>query len=392
MRELDLQALLKEKREEPTLVSITAVDSWLKGGIAFVGLFATIKWLFTKKMWFMLSSISSITVVTILAIVQLNSSSTHSEKGSRKVDQEPKTVSQAFSQEKPTVIQKSRDSKADAGFKSETFQLTLFSPEQIVPGQEENVIEPIENKQIVISKANESKDQFTRIDANGFVHFTLMNGSSCSVKNTISTEEGAVPLDYTIKNGTLYLSSANKNNSSDLIITVTDLEKIKLNGFCEMVTSTTFESANLEIEVNGFTNLAIDLNVNELELDINGETKGMMNLKGEYLDLESTGFNDLDIESDFKESRIEVSGFSIIKFVGTSAITIMEVSRETKIAAEEFNSQELFLKVSGDNDKLETAVSDKLDIEISGKNTVVILGSPEIIHQEVSEGSKLKIK
>ncbi len=392
MRELDLQALLKEKREEPTLVSITAVDSWLKGGIAFVGLFATIKWLFTKKMWFMLSSISSITVVTILAIVQLNSSSTHSEKGSRKVHQVPKTVSQAFSQEKPTVIQKSRESKADAGFKAETFQLTLFSPEQIVPGQEENVIEPIENKQIVISKANESKDQFTRIDANGFVHFTLMNGSSCSVKNTIPTEEGAVPLDYTIKNGTLYLSSANKNNSSDLIITVTDLEKIKLNGFCEMVTSTTFESANLEIEVNGFTNLAIDLNVNELELDINGETKGMMNLKGENLDLESTGFNDLEIESDFKESRIEVSGFSIIKFVGTSAITIMEVSGETKIAAEEFNSQELFLIVSGDNGKLETAVSDKLDIEISGKNTVVILGSPEIIHQEVSEGSKLKIK
>jgi hypothetical protein len=392
MRELDLQALLKEKREEPTLVSITAVDSWLKGGIAFVGLFATIKWLFTKKMWFMLSSISSITVVTILAMVQLNSSSTHSEKGSRKVHQVPKTVSQAFSQEKPTVIQTSNESKADAGIHVETFELTLLSPKQLVLGREENSMEPIENKLILISKANESKDQFTRIDANGFVHFTLVNGSSCSVKNTIPTEEGAVPLDYTIKNGTLYLSSANENNSSDLIITVTDLEKIKLNGFCEMVTSTTFESANLEIEVNGFTNLAIDLNVNELELDMNGETKGMMNLKGENLDLESTGFNDLEIESDFKESRIEVSGFSIIKFVGTSAITIMEVSGETKISAEEFNSQELFLIVSGDNGKLETAVSDKLDIEISGKNTVVILGSPEIIHQEVSEGSKLKIK
>jgi len=392
MRELDLQALLKEKREEPTLVSITAVDSWLKGGIAFVGLFATIKWLFTKKMWFMFTSISSISMVTILAIVQLNSSSTHSEKGIRKVHQVPKTISQPSAHETQTLIQTSNESKVDAGIHDETFELTLLSPKQLVLGREENSMEPIENKLILISKANESKDQFTRIDANGFVHFTLVNGSSCSINNTIPTGEDEVPLTYSIKNGTLYLSSANENNAADLIITVTDLEKIKLNGFCEMVTSTTFESADLEIEVNGFTNLAIDLNVKELELDMNGETKGTMNLKGENLDLESTGFNDLEIESDFQESRIEVSGFSKIKFLGTSVITIMEVSGESKISAEEFHSQELFLIVSGDNDKLETAVSDKLDIEISGKNTVVIIGSPEIIHQEVSEGSKLKIK
>ena len=392
MRELNLDALLKEKREEPTVVSMTAVDSWLKGGIAFVGLFATIKWLFTKKMLFMFTSISSISMVTILAIVQFNSSSSHSEKGSSNVHQEPKVESHPLAHEKPTVIQTSNASKVDEGIQAETFKLTLLSPKHIVSGQEQYSMEPIENKPIVFSHGNETKDQFTRIDANGFVHFTLVNGSSCSIKNTIPTAVDEVPLDFSIKNGTLYLNSANENNASDLIITVTNLEKIKLNGFCEMVTSATFESADLEIEVNGFTNLAIDLNVKELEIDMNGETKGTMNLKGENLDLESTGFNELEIESDFKESRLEVSGFSKIKFVGTSAITMMEVSGETKISAEEFHSQELFLKVSGDNDKLITAVSDKLDVEISGKNNVEILGSPEILHQEVLEGSKLKIK
>jgi hypothetical protein len=392
MRELNLDALLKEKREEPTVVSMAAVDSWLKGGIAFVGLFATIKWLFTKKMWFMFTSISSISMVTILAIVQFNSSSTHSEKGSSNVHQEPKAESHPVAHEKPTVIQTSNASKSDKGIHAETFQLTLLSPKHIVSGLEEKSMEPIENKLIVFSNANESKDQFTRIDANGFVHFTLVNGSSCSIKNTIPTAVDEVPLDFSIKNGTLYLNSANENNAADLIITVTNLEKIKLNGFCEMVTSATFESADLEIEVNGFTKLAIDLNVQELEIDMNGETKGTMHLKGDNLDLESTGFNELEIESDFKESRLEVSGFSKIKFVGTSAITMMEVSGETKISAEEFHSQELFLKVSGDNDKLITAVSDKLDVEISGKNNVEILGSPEILHQEVLQGSKLKLK
>jgi len=48
--------------------------------------------------------------------------------------------------------------------------------------------------------------------------------------------------------------------------------------------------------------------------------------------------------------------------------------------------------VSGFNEKIETVVSGKLDVEISGENSVVIFGSPEIVHQEVTEGSKLKIK
>ena len=340
----------------------------------------------------MFTSISSISMVTILAIVQLNSSSTHSEKGSSNVHQEPKAESHPFAHEKPMAIQTSNESKGDAGIHAETFQLTLLSPKHIFSGLEQYSMEPIENKLIVFSHENKAKDQFTRIDANGFVHFTLVNGSSCSIKNTIPTGVDEVPLDFSIKNGTLYLNSANENNASDLIITVTNLEKIKLNGFCEMVTSATFESADLEIEVNGFTNLTIDLNVEELEIDANGETQGTMNLKGGNLDLESTGFNELEIEIDFKESRLEVSGFSKIKFVGTSEITMMEVSGETKISAEEFLSRELFLKVSGDNDKIATAVSDKLDVEISGKNNVEILGSPDILHQEVLQGSKLKIK
>src|SRR5574343_323110 len=373
MTELDLEALLKEKREEPNSVSISEVDSWLKGGIVFVGLFATLKWLFTKKMWLMFTSISSISIVTILAIVQFNSTPKTEIKSINQKESVIPSLKQEIKLEKAVVPEKSVNPNNGKGFMNEMYKMSFLGPLQLYTEQENNSIEPVVHKLPTIGIDNEPKDHFSRIDANGFVHFTLVNGKSCSIQNSIPSEEGQAPLDYSIKNGTLYLNSSNENNASDLIITVTDLEKIKLNGFCEMVTTSTFESS-------------------DLELDVNGETKGKLNLKSKNLDFESNGFSEVEIECDFEQSRIEINGFSKIKFIGTSVTTIMEVTGESKLSTEEFASQELLLKVSGENDKIETLVSSKLDVEISGKNTVVIIGSPEIVHQEVTEGSKLKIK
>ncbi|MEN9998988.1 MAG: hypothetical protein RI922_1978 [Bacteroidota bacterium] len=390
MRELDLDALLREKREEPTTVSISAVDSWLKRGVVFAGLFATLKWLFTKKMWLMFTSISSISIVTILAIVQLNSNSTFHSSNNVQSKTHPKNVEiktptfESSERKENPVIEKD--------FMKELYEMTFLTPNQLLTQDQDNSIEPVDYKLPIVVKDQESKDQFSRIDANGFVHFTLVKGSSCSIQNTIPTQDGGTLLDYSIKNGTLYLNSVDENNASELIITVVELEKIKLNGYCEMITNSTYESTDLELNLNGFSTLNIDLNVKDLEIEMNGETKGTLNLKGKNIDLNSNGFSDVEIEFDFEQSRIEVTGFSKIKFTGTSITTDMNISGESKISAEEFASQELFLKVSGFNNKMETTVSSKLDVEISGENTVVILGAPEILHQEVSEGSKLKLK
>ena len=70
MRDLDL--LFKEKREEPTTVSIELVQSWINGGALLAGLLATLKKLFTKKSWLMYTSISSIAIVTLLTIFQFS--------------------------------------------------------------------------------------------------------------------------------------------------------------------------------------------------------------------------------------------------------------------------------------------------------------------------------
>ena len=392
MKEIDLDALLKEKREEPITVSSSQVNSWLKGGIAVVGLAAYVKWLLTTKKWIMLSSISSMTLIATFVMVQLNSSSPVLEQPSRALKREVKKTQAVISPEKIESIYKETISNVGHALTYEVLKLQVKPSAQLFTAPNEFSI--VAGKSM--SKASAENlllpGQFTRIEADGFVHFTLVNGSSCAIKNSIPTEEGEVPLDFSIKNGTLYLNSATDNKATDLIITVPDIEKIKLNGFCEMVTSSTFESTDLELDVNGFTNLSVDLNVKDLEIDMNGETKGSLNIKSKYLDYESNGFNNVTMECDVEQSRLEVTGFSTIKFTGSSDITVMKVSGECKLSTEEFSSQELSLMVSGGNKKIETVVTSTLDVEILGENSVVIIGSPTITSQKVSKESKLKLK
>jgi len=392
MRELDLDALLKVKREEPTTVPISTVTSWLKSGIVFIGLFASIKWLFTQKKWYMLTSISSITIATIVAIVQLNSTPSATSLGDHKGSYSPKKEQSLPKQEKSKANQPQTVPIVVENVQAEVVEVAVSPTNKPSADQASNAIEPVIIDNPQVSQINELNDQFTRIDANGFVHFTLVKGTTCSVKNTIPQEEEEPGLTYSIKYGTLYLNSAVENKATDLIITVVDLENIKFNGFCEMVTDAPFESTELEIDANGFTNLNIDLNVQDLEIEINGETEGKLNLKGKRIDLVSTGFNNAEIACDFEQSRIEITGYSKIKLTGSSSLTVMEISGESILSAEEFTSQEMFLKVSGTNKKMETTVSSKLDVEISGENRVVINGSPEIIHQKVTKGSTLKLK
>lgn len=392
MKELDLDILFKEKRDEPVSVSIKAVKSWLKGGVLAFSLFASIKWLFTQKTKLMFTSISSISIATTLAILFFNSSSSTSLK----------SVQQATAN-KPGFQHELIASKSNLPINNSNFSVKHAEPEVLIKMNtlRPNQVSKEQQNQLFVPGPNISSEQesvmnnevkFTRINANGFVHFTLVKGTSCSIQDNIPYPEGEPQLQYSIKNGVLFLNSASENKASDFIITVSDLERIHLNGFCEMITSTEFKADELDLDINGFSNLNIDLNVADLEIELNGETKGKMNLKSKHVEFECNGFCELAIACDFEQSWIEVGGFSKINFSGTSTMTNLYITGETAIEAENFFSQDLVLKMSGDNRKFETNVTSQIDLEISGKNTAIISGSPTVVHQDVMKGSNFKIK
>jgi hypothetical protein len=251
---------------------------------------------------------------------------------------------------------------------------------------------PQQNTSLSTEVKSDSSTYFDRIDVNGSISFTLINGEVCAVSNLLQNGMEADALSYTIKNGTLFLEGVPENEATVLVITVPDLHKMKINGFCNIVTPKTFNANDLEVEVNGFVRFDLDLNVKDLELDFNGETSGNISVKSENFDFEINGMNDIDLQCDARKSWIEINGFTKINVSGTSVSTLMKINGESKFSGESFISQDMLLKVTGINQKIETTVSKELDVDISGSNNVIIHGSPIEVKQNVAPTSKLKMK
>jgi hypothetical protein len=89
---------------------------------------------------------------------------------------------------------------------------------------------------------------------------------------------------------------------------------------------------------------------------------------------------------------MDINGLGKLEFRGSSHSSMMEINGQNKFNGEAFTSDELILKVTGINQKIETTVSKELDVDISGSNNVIIHGSPIEVKQNVAPTSKLKMK
>jgi hypothetical protein len=388
MKDLDL--LLKAKREEPTTVSIEAIDSWLNSGILLIGLFATLKRLFTQKMWLMFTSISSISVVIMMAIAQFSSAPSVAPIKSKPLQN--KVSNNHLLPEAPVQTQIMSSPHLQQVRELAMTPIRTLATNALPSTTAFKLIEPSPNAAPQTMVNNDTTQFFDRIDVNGSISFTLVNGPTCSVSNLLKDGMEAASFNYTIKNGILFLEGVPENDATVLVITVPDLRKIKINGFCNIVTPQPFNATTLELEVNGFVKLDLDLNVKDLELDLNGENSGKIRINSDNLELEINGVNDLEVVFMVKQSWIDINGLGKLKFSGSTRSAIMAINGENKFDGEAFSSEELYLKVSGVNQKIETTVYEKLDVEISGSNNVIIQGSPKEVKQIVAPGAKLRLK
>jgi hypothetical protein len=388
MKDLDL--LLKAKREEPTTVSIEVIDSWLKGGFVLVGLFATLKRLFTQKMWLMFTSISSITLVTILTFFHFS----RPQADTFKKDKLAKTPVQVVEskQVNSNVLALNEIEVPIMQNKEVLTKMTQAIPNLRAQNTDLKLLEPKQNTAPQQMANNDTTKYFDRIDVNGIVHFTLVKGANCTVNNMVSVKDGGDVFKYSVKHGTLFLEGIAEGAASELVITVPDLKKIETNGICEIITQTTFNATELNLKLNGETQLNLDLNVKDLEIDINGNNNGKLQIQSQTLDLTINGLNDMEVFCVADRSWLDINGLGKFKFGGSSNATMMEINGQNKFNGEDFTSEELILKVSGINQKIETTVSKELDVDISGSNNVIIQGAPKEVKQNVAPSAKLKLK
>ena len=249
MRDLDL--LFKEKREEPTTVSIELVQSWINGGALLAGLLATLKKLFTKKSWLMYTSISSIAIVTLLTIFQLSAPKTEARSKIQELKFPVNTSTKSIVSKhvQPTSLDLKNSEEPSNGQVELLTKMTQAIPNLNAPSTYLKLIEPKPNATPQTFANNDTIKYFDRIDVNGIVHFTLVKGANCSVNNTVSVKDGGEVFKYSVKQGTLFLEGIAEGAASELIITVPDLKRIKTNGICEIYTQTTFNATDLELKL-----------------------------------------------------------------------------------------------------------------------------------------------
>jgi hypothetical protein len=341
-------------------------------------------------MWFMFTSISSISVVIMMAIAQFSSAPSVAPIKSKPLQN--KVSNNHLLPEAPVQTQIMSSPHLQQVKELAMTPIRTLATNALPSTTAFKLIEPSPNTAPQTMVNNDTTQFFDRIDVNGSISFTLVNGPTCSVSNLLKDGMEAASFNYTIKNGILFLEGVPENDATVLVITVPDLRKIKINGFCNIVTPQPFNSTAFELEVNGFVKLDLDLNVKDLELDLNGENSGKIRINSDNLELEINGVNDLEVVFMVKQSWIDINGLGKLKFSGSTRSTIMEINGQNKFDGEAFTSEELILKVTGIDQKIETTVYEKLDVEISGSNNVIIQGAPKEVKQNVAPSAKLRLK
>jgi hypothetical protein len=192
--------------------------------------------------------------------------------------------------------------------------------------------------------------EFKTVKLKGFGKVALIKGERHSVE--IRTDDNIMPLIETdVANGNLVISQGNYNlkpTTLEFTITVANLEGVAISGSGDVSGKSRFVSDNFFAKISGSGNMALELDVANLETGISGS--GSMNLAG---------------KADRHAASISGSG---------------------KINAFDMDAKNVSLKVSGSGD-CKVVATETLNAKISGSGDVLYKGRPEVNSKISGSGS-----
>jgi hypothetical protein len=192
--------------------------------------------------------------------------------------------------------------------------------------------------------------EFKTIKLKGIGRVVLTQGQTHSI--TIQTDDNIMPLIETgVQNDQLVISQGNYNlrpTTLDYHITVAHLKGIAISGSGEVIGKSCFVSDNFYAKISGSGDMALELDVTDLETTISGA--GSLNLSGQT-------------------NRYDAS-----------------ISGSGKINAFDMHTQNVLLKVSGSGN-CNVNATETLDVSISGSGDVIYTGRPRITSKISGSGS-----
>jgi hypothetical protein len=346
--------------------------------------------LFFIKKWIIMTSIlAGIAGVGAIAITSLYPNTTFKKE-------------EKYPSEKVSVIH--RKAKLNATIDSPKLMHTqqeIFGTNQLIQPEVDELIKlppkkvefPVNGSFGLVESSKNSMLQsvenqsFTKIEAEGFICFTLVQGTKCGVFSTVDSTDVSIE----IENGKLEISGNNENQPNSIIITVVELEKIELSGFCNLSMNSTLNVQEIEIEVNGFSSCQINGEVGNFEAEISGESKLKFTGKCNTMDLEIDGMSKGELTINAAELELEVSGQSSLEMSGDVKLMDAEVSGNSELKAKECVAEKIDIEVGGESKAIVT-VTNTLKAEVGGNSGLIYYGNPVTVQKNTIGSSTIKAK
>lgn len=241
--------------------------------------------------------------------------------------------------------------------------------------------------------------QFDRLIVKGSMDVNIQQSTSGQAL-TIEAESNILPLVETVvEGGTLVIKmkpslSISINKGVRIRITTPQLSEAELHGSGDITFAGRFRLRSLRIELSGsgditFANATIanDLNVS---LRGSGDIRGNI-LTGRNATLSLAGSGDIDLSLGHPQ-RVEagISGSGDIKIKGQTAFAALKCSGSGDLECRNLSAQQADVRISGSGDG-KLAVTEKLDINLSGSAGFVCNGKPVIGTHKVSRSSSFRM-
>ena len=224
----------------------------------------------------------------------------------------------------------------------------------------------------IVSQEYNYKD-FTNVEISNAFKYEISRSDSFSVK--AATHENIIDrLDVTVSGNTLIVRFKAGVFSTDasVVITMPGLNKLVVSG-ASRGNARGFKSSDaLDLEVSGASQLDMDFEAGNTNINVSGASTATGNLKA-------------------GDSRIEVSGASGCNIKGSASQATIEVSGASHFDSPEFQMQNTDIKVSGAS-RADIYTRGTLNLEVTGASTLDYSGNPILSKVNVSGASKLNSK
>lgn len=153
-------------------------------------------------------------------------------------------------------------------------------------------------------------DEFTSIEANGFVKIILKQSNEQSLKIDAPSEMQN-KINTVVKNKTLHINAESANSDVNIFINCVNPEKITLNGVATLTTENIISANNFKIDLGSASKIKINIETSNLDISLSGAAKAELTGAANNMNLKMSGAAKLDAANFIvTNSIINMSGAS----------------------------------------------------------------------------------